>query len=99
MPVTARDEEWSSTTQESMFNYVRLSDGGITRYDSVRPESVILADLLSRLFPNLPFDVSAFKDHQYIREAIARIVPGMEQLKDIAIAEQEFHIKGRIKHP
>ena len=25
LPVTARDEEWSPTTQESMFNYVRLS--------------------------------------------------------------------------
>ena len=30
LPVTARDEEWEPTTQESMFNFVRLSDGGIT---------------------------------------------------------------------
>ncbi len=29
LPVTARDEEWSPTTQESTFNYVRLSDSGI----------------------------------------------------------------------
>ena len=98
LPVTARDEEWSSTTQESMFNYVRLSDGGINRYDTVRPESVILTDLMRLLFPELPFDTSAFRDHQSVREAIARIVPGMEQLKDIAIAKEEFHIKGRIKH-
>ncbi|MEO0953306.1 MAG: molybdopterin-dependent oxidoreductase, partial [Pseudomonadota bacterium] len=28
LPVTARDEEWQPTTQESMFNFVRLSDGG-----------------------------------------------------------------------
>ena len=98
LPVTARDEEWSSTTQESMFNYVRLSDGGITRFDSVRPESVILAELMTRLCPDLPFDVSAFKDHQNVREAIARIVPGMSDIKDIAVARREFHIAGRIKH-
>ena len=28
LPVLARDEEPQPTTQESMFNYVRLSDGG-----------------------------------------------------------------------
>ena len=33
LPVLARDEESQSTTQESMFNYVRLSDGGEARHD------------------------------------------------------------------
>ena len=45
LPVTARDEEWSPTTQESMFNFVRLSDGGITRLANVRPETAILAEI------------------------------------------------------
>jgi hypothetical protein len=31
-PALARDEELQSTTQESMFNYVRLSDGGTPRH-------------------------------------------------------------------
>ena len=31
LPVLARDEEPEPTTQESMFNYVRLSDGGPRR--------------------------------------------------------------------
>ena len=31
-PVRARDEETAPTTQESMFNFVRLSDGGIERF-------------------------------------------------------------------
>src|SRR5205823_1743851 len=31
LPVRARDEETQPTTQESMFNYVRVSDGGPAR--------------------------------------------------------------------
>ncbi len=57
LPVTARDEEWSPTTQESMFNFVRLSDGGINRLDNVRPETVILCDLATRLLPELAHPV------------------------------------------
>ena len=98
LPVTARDEEWEPTTQESMFNYVRLSDGGINRLTHVRPESVILADIASRLFPESPIDFSAFAKHSKLREAIAHIIPGMEQLKDIDLAKREFHIRNRLIH-
>ncbi|MGA9657562.1 MAG: FdhF/YdeP family oxidoreductase [Asticcacaulis sp.] len=98
LPVTARDEEWQPTTQESMFNYVRLSDGGITRLKSVRPESHILCDLAMRLMPDSPIDFNAFKSHTTIREAIAKIVPGMEDLADIDVAKREFHVRGRLLH-
>ncbi|MCI4646380.1 MAG: FdhF/YdeP family oxidoreductase [Hyphomonadaceae bacterium] len=98
LPVTARDEEWEPTTQESMFNFVRLSEGGILRLTNVRPESVILADLASALLPDCPIDFSAFKRHRHTREAIADIVPGMEQLASIDVARQEFHISGRLLH-
>jgi anaerobic selenocysteine-containing dehydrogenase len=98
LPVTARDEEWQPTTQESMFNYVRLSDGGIDRLDGARPESHILADLASILLPDSPIDFLAFKRHRYVREAIAKIVPGMEAMADIDVAKREFHIKNRVMH-
>lgn len=98
LPVTARDEEWQPTTQESMFNYVRLSDGGIDRLDNVRPEVTILADLAARLLPDSPIDWQAFKQHRTIREAIAKIVPGMEPLADIDVAKAEFHIANRLLH-
>ena len=98
LPVTARDEEWQPTTQESMFNYVRLSDGGITRLKGVRPESDILCDIALRLMPGSPIDFHAFKQHRTIREAIARIVPGMEDLADIDVAKREFHVRGRLLH-
>ncbi|MGB3339446.1 MAG: FdhF/YdeP family oxidoreductase [Devosia sp.] len=98
LPVTARDEEWEPTTQESMFNYVRLSDGGITRLENVRPESWILGQIGQQLLPKSPIDFAAFSGHSKVREAIAAIVPGMEQLADIDVAKQEFHIKHRVMH-
>ncbi len=98
LPVTARDEEWSPTTQESMFNFVRLSDGGIMRHDCVRPESVILCDLADSVVPNSPINFSEYKNHAKAREVIAKTVPGMEKLADIDVAKEEFHISGRLFH-
>jgi len=92
LPVTARDEEWQATTQESMFNYVRLSDGGIHRLDNIKPESHILCELGQRLVTEDIIDFNQFKNHDTTREAIASIVPGMAALKDIGIAKKEFHI-------
>ncbi len=98
LPVTARDEEWEPTTQESMFNFVRLSDGGIRRIETVRPESWILGQLGERMLPQSPIDFAAFSGHAKLRDAIAAIVPGMEQLADIDVARREYHIRNRVLH-
>ncbi|WP_338720050.1 FdhF/YdeP family oxidoreductase [Devosia sp. XK-2] len=98
LPVTARDEEWEPTTQESMFNFVRLSDGGIRRIETVRPESWILGELGKRILPHSPIDFAAFSGHARLRDAIAAIVPGMEELADIDVAKREFHIRNRVLH-
>lgn len=102
LPVKARDEEQQSTTQESMFNFVRLSDGGIDRLDNVRSEVEILATLgdliLHQMQPDCSFDFKKFHQHQTIRETIADTVPGMDGLKDIGIAKQEFHVRNRLMH-
>jgi len=98
LPVTARDEEWEPTTQESMFNYVRLSDGGVHRLDGVRPETMILSDIAGRIAPDSGVDFAAFARHSKLREAIASIVPGMEELADIDVAKREFHIQNRLMH-
>ncbi|BFM09725.1 FdhF/YdeP family oxidoreductase [Halioxenophilus aromaticivorans] len=98
LPVTARDEEWHATTQESMFNFVRLSDGGIERFDNVRPETEILCDLANRCIEHSAIDFHQFKSHGNVRKAIAATVPGMELLADIDIARHEFHVKNRLLH-
>lgn len=98
LPVTARDEEWEPTTQESMFNFVRLSDGQITRHPCVRPEVTILADIASQLLTDCPIDFEVFKKHRRVRQSIAAIVPGFEELADIDVARKEFHVRRRLMH-
>lgn len=98
LPVTARDEEWEPTTQESMFNFVRLSDGGIERIGTVRPESWVLGQLGKRMLPGSKIDFEAFSGHAKLRDAISAIVPGMEELADIDVAKREFHIRNRVLH-
>ena len=98
LPVTARDEEPQTTTQESMFNFVRLSDGGIQRLANVRSEVSILAELGQRLLPSSPVDFESFQQHDNIRKTIASTLPELAQLKDIGIAKKEFHIQSRLLH-
>ena len=43
-----RDEEPQPTTQESMFSYVRLSDGGPARHDGPRSEVHVIAELVAQ---------------------------------------------------
>ena len=97
-PVLARDEEHDPTSQESMFNYVRLSDGGIDRLDNLRSEVDILSDIGSCVVDQSNFDFSTFKKHTTIRHAIAKSIPGMQDLADIDVAKKEFFIRNRIKH-
>lgn len=96
LPVAARDEEWQPTTQESMFNFVRLSDGGITRLNNVKSEVEILSQFAQRLLPNAPIDFALLKNHDAIRAAIAEFIPGMENIKNISETKQEFTITNRL---
>ncbi len=98
LPVTARDEEHQPTTQESMFNYLRLSDGGIGRLANVRPESEILCEIAQNIIPKEYFDFGLFKSHKTVREVIAKCIPGMHELKNIDRTKKEFHIQNRIMH-
>lgn len=99
LPVLARDEELQPTTQESMFNYVRLSDGGKPRHPGPRGESAILSEIARGVLGDAgPIDWRLMKDHSTIRQAIARIIPGFEALAEIDRTKEEFHIAGRILH-
>jgi anaerobic selenocysteine-containing dehydrogenase len=98
-PVLARDEEPYKTTQESMFNYVRLSDGGKTRYEGVRSELDIIADVAAAtLKASATIDWNAMRDANQVRSWIAKLVPGFESLSTISETKKEFHIPGRVLH-
>lgn len=98
LPVTARDEEWQATTQESMFNFVRLSDGGIDRLTQVKPESWIICQLAKLVLEDCPVDFNEFESHRNIRQAISVILPEMAELADIDVAKKEFHVGQRLLH-
>jgi anaerobic selenocysteine-containing dehydrogenase len=98
LPVLARDEEPQPTTQESMFNYVRLSDGGPRRHEGPRSEVQIIADLAQQTLGAGPVDWQSMQDTGKIRQAIAKVIPGFEQLAEIDKTKQEFQIPGRTFH-
>ena len=99
LPVLARDEEPQPTTQESMFNFVRLSDGGPPRLSGPRSEVEVIATVAENtLGDGTPVDWKGMQATGNIRSAIAEIVPGFQSIADIEQTKREFQIDGRTFH-
>lgn len=99
LPVLARDEEPQSTTQESMFNFVRQSDGGQRRHDGPRAETELIASLGNAVLgSDGAVDWQALGDHDAIRALLGDVVPGYAPVKDIGETGNEFHIEHRVFH-
>lgn len=97
LPVLPRDEEPEPTTQESMFSYVRLSDGGRARYAGPRSEVSLLADIGQRVVgpAAASVDWNSLHSHAAVRKLIGELVPELESLGTIDSTREEFHIPGR----
>ena len=99
LPVLARDEEPEPTTQESMFNFVRLSDGGPARHEGPRREVDVITDIAHQVLgDSTPIDWQEMKNCSTVRSAIARVIPGWDKIKDIDQTKEEFQIGGRTFH-
>jgi molybdopterin-dependent oxidoreductase alpha subunit len=99
LPVLARDEEPEPTTQESMFNYVRLSDGGPRRLPGPRSEVHVIAEIAKRVLGNQSaIDWDQMQQTNTIRHWIAKVVPGYESIDSIAETKKEFQVGGRTFH-
>ncbi len=99
LPALARDEEHECTTQESMFNFVRLSNGGAPAASAeMRSEVQIIATLGGMILPPGPVDFAKLRDHSALRSAIAAVVPGYEAIGAIDQTKAEFQIGGRTLH-
>jgi molybdopterin-dependent oxidoreductase alpha subunit len=99
LPVLARDEEPEPTTQESMFNYVRLSDGGPKRVPGPRSEIHVVAEIGRRLLGDSGvIDWNEMQKSNTIRTWISKVVPGYEQIDSIGKTGQEFQVGGRTYH-
>jgi anaerobic selenocysteine-containing dehydrogenase len=99
LPVLARDEEPQTTTQESMFNYVRLSDGGTANVKGqMRAESDVICDLANRVLGREPVDWERLRSHDEVRKLIAEAIPGWKEIATVSGAGKEFTVGGRIFH-
>jgi molybdopterin-dependent oxidoreductase alpha subunit len=96
LPVLPRDEEPEPTTQESMFSYVRLSEGGPARHEGPRSEVAVLSALARGVLGDAaPIDWSGLQSPARVRALIAETIPGLEPLGSIDRTRTEFHIAGR----
>lgn len=99
LPVLARDEERQSTTQESMFNFVRLSEGGTQNVPGqLRAESDVICDLAHRVLGPTPVDWTRMNDHDEVRKVIAEVIPGWQEIANIGETKKEFTLPMRIYH-
>ncbi len=103
LPALARDEEPQPTTQESMFNYVRLSEGGEPSVPGeMWSEVAIIAALAERILPEGRVDWTAFRSHRHLREEMSVVVPGYQAITQVENASEpargEFQIEGRTFH-
>ncbi len=98
LPVRARDEEKQSTSQESMFNYVRLSRGGQPApAEDLPAESEIFVRVAQELFSDSTIPWQQMADHHQVRQFIASSVPSMAPMSELD-SGKEFTIPGRIRH-
>ena len=99
LPVAARDEEAQATTQESMFNFVRMSDGGRARHEGPRSEVEVIAAVAREVLgPACGVDFETMRDHAAIRSFIGATIPGYGAIAGMDRTKREFHIDGRIFH-
>jgi anaerobic selenocysteine-containing dehydrogenase len=91
LPVLPRDEEPQPTTQESMFSYVRYSDGGAARFEGPRSEVSILTEIGRQLLGGKgAVNWAELRSHAAIRKLIGELVPEYEQLRDIDDSRGNF---------
>jgi anaerobic selenocysteine-containing dehydrogenase len=99
LPVLARDEEPEPSTQESMFNFVRLSDGGPKRLPGPRSEIHIISEIGRRVLGNsTAVDWEEMQKANTIRTWISKVVPGYEEIENIEKTGKEFQVGGRTYH-
>jgi molybdopterin-dependent oxidoreductase alpha subunit len=100
LPVFNRFETPHRTTVESGNNWVRLNEPGTShlRDGALISEVAFLAELAHRLHGDTPIDWRRLQEADYVRELIARTVPGYEAMAGIDESRREFEVAGRVFH-
>jgi molybdopterin-dependent oxidoreductase alpha subunit len=98
IPVLNRFENPHKTTVESGNNFVRLNDEGKTHLKEADliSEVEFLTELAHRLLGDYPVNWRQLQNTRYVRQLIARTIPGYEKIGAIDDSGEEFTISGRI---
>jgi molybdopterin-dependent oxidoreductase alpha subunit len=98
IPVYARFENPHKTTTESGNNFVRLNDAGKTHLKDgdLMSEIDFLTELAYRIHGDTPINWRKLQDTRYVRQLIAKTIPGYEKIGEIDDTNEEFTISGRI---
>ncbi|WP_354635385.1 FdhF/YdeP family oxidoreductase [Planktothricoides raciborskii] len=100
LPVFNRFENPHRTTTESGNNFVRLNEPGTTHLNSPETDLISEVELITemgdRLLGKTPINWQRLQDTSYIRELIAKTIPGYSKIGEIDQNQTEFTIDGRI---
>ncbi len=100
LPVFNRFENPHQTTTESGNNFVRLNDEGKSHLQypdaDLISEVELLTEIAHRLHGESPINWSKLQDTNYVRELIAKTIPGYQKIATIDKNQEEFTIEGRI---
>lgn len=100
LPVFNRFENPHKTTTESGNNFVRLNDEGKSHLQAPDADLIseieLITEIAQRLHGDAPINWRKLQDTAYIRELIAKTIPGYQKIGEIDQNKQEFVIEGRI---
>jgi molybdopterin-dependent oxidoreductase alpha subunit len=98
LPVFNRFETPHRTTVESGNNWVRLNEPGSSHLvdADLISEVVFLGELAHRVHGEAPIDWRRLQEATYVRQLIARTVPGYGPLAQIDASGEEFSVLGRL---
>jgi molybdopterin-dependent oxidoreductase alpha subunit len=100
LPVFNRFENTHKTTTESGNNFVRLNDAGKSHLQPDNSDLIseieLITEIAHRLHDVTPINWRKLQDTVYVRELIAKTIPGYEKIGEIDQTQEEFTITGRI---
>jgi molybdopterin-dependent oxidoreductase alpha subunit len=98
IPVLARFENPHKTTTESGNNFVRLNDQGETHLKTgdLISEVEFLTEIAHCIHGDTPVNWRKLQDTKYVRELIAKTIPGYEKIGEIDATQEEFTIRDRV---
>lgn len=100
LPVFNRFENPHKTTTESGNNFVRLNNEGTSHITSTQGDLISEIELITEIAHSLlgdePINWRKLQDTHYVRQIIAKTIPGYQKIAEIDSTNTEFTIEGRI---